>query len=338
MATIQNAIVRPPLNGRLRPFDMRRDLAEVADLVEQCFMGTIDPDGQRYLRQMRSTAKNRVWTRWAGSMVEPHGMPLSGYVWEEDGRVTGNLSLIPFSSNGKRLYLIANVAVHPEYRRKGIARALTSAAIDHASARGTKNVWLQVRDDNEAAIRLYSSMGFVEQARRTTWQNWGAAGQSDWRGVAAEQGYTLSSRRKEHWLKQAAWLERLYPPHLSWHFSLDMPAIRPSFLASVMRLFTGSFYHHWSIQRNGDLLGVVSRQRTASYADHLWLAVPDQFDERAVEVLLKYSRQQVNLRRPLALDLQAGLAGQALQLAGFQIHQTLIWMAANITRGRVSPG
>ena len=116
----------------MRPFDVRRDLAPVADLVEQCFADTLDPDGERYLEQMRAASRNPGFLHFAAAASEWSSVPLSGYVWEEDGKVVGNISLIPFALHNQRNYLIANVATHPAYRRRGIARSLTAQAVEHA--------------------------------------------------------------------------------------------------------------------------------------------------------------------------------------------------------------
>lgn len=53
----------------------------------------------------------------------------SGFVWEENGQIIGNLSLIPSTKGGRRVVVIANVAVHPDHRRRGIAHELTQRAL-----------------------------------------------------------------------------------------------------------------------------------------------------------------------------------------------------------------
>ena len=96
MSTAAKLLSSAPQSGNLRPFNVARDLKQVADLVELCFADTLDYDGQRYLRQMRSAARNPGYLRWAGLIAERAPLPLSGYVWVEDGQLVGNLTLIPY--------------------------------------------------------------------------------------------------------------------------------------------------------------------------------------------------------------------------------------------------
>ena len=55
---------------------------------------------------------------------------------------------------------IAQLAVDPAYRRRGLARALVEEASRRASAAGCWRVTLLVADDNTAARDLYASLGF----------------------------------------------------------------------------------------------------------------------------------------------------------------------------------
>ncbi len=55
---------------------------------------------------------------------------------------------------------ILNLAVHPSYRRRGIARRLLHEAMHRARVRGCHTAWLEVRPSNLAARRLYESCGF----------------------------------------------------------------------------------------------------------------------------------------------------------------------------------
>ena len=61
---------------------------------------------------------------------------------------------------------ISNVAVAPTARRQGVADALISALTELAHALALSFVTLEVRQSNDAAIRLYEKHGFTEVGRR----------------------------------------------------------------------------------------------------------------------------------------------------------------------------
>jgi ribosomal-protein-alanine N-acetyltransferase len=61
---------------------------------------------------------------------------------------------------------IANLAVSPTDWGQGVGRALLDAALEEATRRRTANVYLEVRDSNERARRLYRSRGFEAVGRR----------------------------------------------------------------------------------------------------------------------------------------------------------------------------
>jgi ribosomal-protein-alanine N-acetyltransferase len=61
---------------------------------------------------------------------------------------------------------ILNLAVHPDYRRRGIARRLLAQGLARARTLGAELAWLEVRPSNRAARALYQSFGFKEVGRR----------------------------------------------------------------------------------------------------------------------------------------------------------------------------
>jgi [ribosomal protein S18]-alanine N-acetyltransferase len=61
---------------------------------------------------------------------------------------------------------ILNMAVDPAHRRKGIGSTLLSAATSAAQAQYAKNIYLEVRESNSAAISFYRRHGFEKTAER----------------------------------------------------------------------------------------------------------------------------------------------------------------------------
>ena len=61
---------------------------------------------------------------------------------------------------------ITNLAVHPEWRRRGVARQLLGAALIEGVARGVTLAFLEVRPSNTRALALYESLGFQVIGRR----------------------------------------------------------------------------------------------------------------------------------------------------------------------------
>lgn len=61
---------------------------------------------------------------------------------------------------------ITNVAVHPDFRRRGIGQTLISVLLSHTITNGIRSHTLEVRASNNAAISLYTKFGFEPAGRR----------------------------------------------------------------------------------------------------------------------------------------------------------------------------
>ena len=61
---------------------------------------------------------------------------------------------------------ILNIAVHRDFRRKGVASALLLAALDTFSRSSVSAVFLELRESNLPACTLYQGHGFVVSGRR----------------------------------------------------------------------------------------------------------------------------------------------------------------------------
>lgn len=309
----------------IRKVNIRQDLLAVADLIEICFAQTLDDDGREYLRQLRWTARDMNYLSWLQGAAERISTPLYGFVWEENDRIIGNLSLIPLSRGGKLVYLIANVAVHPDFRRRGIGHLLTQEALSHLRQQGVKTAWLQVREDNPVAHHLYLSLGFVERARRATWQG-GPFGGSP--AVPFLDGVNVVRRRSRDWERQLAWLRAIYPPDVKWNLPLNFSRLSPGPLKQLVRWLRGEEQAHWVALKGTTPIGFATWEPTRASSDSLWLATAPEHEAEAILSLLPYARSELSGRgRPLSVNYPAGRAIQAFSQAGFSHHQTLIWMS-----------
>lgn len=309
----------------MRPLNILRDLPAVADLIELCFSATLDPEGRNYIDQMRRNGRDSHFMNWAPRMIESVSLPLSGFVWEDHGQVVGNASLIPFFKGGQKTYLIANVATHPDYRRQGIASALTEAALQRAREKRASSAWLQVRQDNPGAISLYRQLGFVERARRTTWH---ASPGTNLLSEPREPDILIQPRPARDWHNQSRWLESDYPTALDWYYSQRWNVLNPGLLNSLYCFFAEISTQQWSAYRSGKLSAVLACQHNHGHSEQLWLAAPEPCDPAAITSLLLHGRRALSERHSLTMEFPAEIADEAIRAAGFAPQRTLIWMEA----------
>jgi len=105
------------------------------------------------------------WSRW--SFLTELANPLSHTL------VAGPLSPQPWQVWGYIIFWlvagemhILNLAVHPDHRRRGIARRLLTEALSRGRSLGAQEAWLEVRPSNSPARALYESFGFEEVGKR----------------------------------------------------------------------------------------------------------------------------------------------------------------------------
>ena len=116
-------------------------VTQVAELEKRCFP---DPWSER---SIASELSNQL-ALWL--VAEDNGV-VAGYIGSQT---------VPDESD------MMNVAVHPDYRRRGIAEALVNTLCDALKERGSVSLTLEVRASNEPAKALYEKLGFEKVGRR----------------------------------------------------------------------------------------------------------------------------------------------------------------------------
>ena len=257
-------------SDHIRRLDLSKDLDQVADLIERCFPISRDPDGQTYIQEMRKAARDMRMLGWLTNLAEMGSTKTAGFVWTDSGEILGNLSLIPFQKEGRRIHLIANVAVHPDHRRQGIARALTQRALAYLQRRGDRTAWLQVRMDNDAAIDI------------------------------------------------------------RWNLPVEFNRFTPGFFQRLVNFLDGMQFKHRAFYLQEELQGVITWQKTNSYANNLWLAFPVDKEAELLPAALARVLKHLNREQPLSIDYPQGRFHQHFDELGFENFRTLIWMRCRL--------
>lgn len=231
-----------PFSG-LRPVSLRQDLGAIADLIEVCFVSTLDSAGRAAIREMRMLTRSGsvLWTlnRLSTASVNL----LQGFVWIDNDRLVGNVSVSP-AGYGKG-YVIANVAVHPAFRRRGIARHLMQAALD-LIARKEQFAILQVDADNAGARALYEELGFIEQRTFIRWRRDIQRPQT----APAPSRLTLQRAGHKHTDALVALAQQVRPESqggMGWLRPIRRADFRTPWWAGVGRLATGQMVQHWVV-------------------------------------------------------------------------------------------
>ena len=103
------------------------------------------------------------WSRsmFAGELAKPSSICL-GSIDAEEKRLVGYLIISRYVD----AWHVMNLAVAKSHRRKGIATLLMERLFDLTAGDGRRGYTLEVRVSNEAAIKLYESLGFRSRGVR----------------------------------------------------------------------------------------------------------------------------------------------------------------------------
>jgi len=330
------------VRGGLREVDPGRDLGAVAGLIAQGFAGDLDSRAQAVLREMRWMA--RLWPLF-GWLAEADPIlreSLSGFVWEEPVpgkrglQIVANVSLNP-APGARGRAVICNVVTRPEYRRQGIARQLTQAAMDGAREREAEGVVLQVYASNLAAIRLYRELGFQEAAGETDLRR----EMADAVPLAEAPGYALRRWRRSDGGAALTLARQVTPEALQWLVPVGQGEVQPDAWSSAERWLVdwiaGRRVHRlvaWKGERLSGLLTLRAVRRGPAHTLGLLVHPEDRgrvegaLVSRALGLLAGLSP------RPVWATVfeDHGEAVKALRELGFEERRTLLVLTKDLRR------
>ena len=123
----------------------------------------MNADHLEELERLERICFSRPWSR--KMLAEELENQCAAFLVAEDPEsraVLGYAGVLVMADEG----YITNVAVFPEYRRRGIAAQIIKVFCDFAQGNHLAFLTLEVRPTNKAAIELYRSFGFEEVGRR----------------------------------------------------------------------------------------------------------------------------------------------------------------------------
>lgn len=307
-----------------RPINPNKDIPQVVRLLEMAFGAAIDEDGRRVFTGTQYHQPAFLWR------LNPVANRLSlGYVWEEDGRVVGNVTLLTTQTEGR--YLIVNVAVHTDYRRQGIARNLMKYVKEQVYQRNGKQILLQVEKENRAALELYKSLNYSLLGSMTAWHN----SVPRLRLIDGQGGPPIRRMRGKEW--QAAFdLDALsLHPDLNWPELPELDLYKRTMWRSLGDMLNGRRVDTWVTNSSSNQLsGLVhilsewGRTHLASIRIHpSWKGQLERpLMAHLTRELKYYPRRNIRIIHPDEDELMNSL----LKEANFQPRRTLTHMRLDI--------
>jgi ribosomal-protein-alanine N-acetyltransferase len=131
------------------------------------------PIDARIMAALHHSCFPRPWDEAAMAtfIAAPDTLCLLGSVAGDSGRAPGGFLIARKAADEAELL---TVAVAPNCRHAGLGKALLKSAMATLGESGAKQLFLEVEEGNEAALRLYRSLGAVPVGRRARYYEHGA--------------------------------------------------------------------------------------------------------------------------------------------------------------------
>jgi ribosomal-protein-alanine N-acetyltransferase len=120
------------------------DAGRLVEIERRCFS---DPWSE-------SSFREALGSPWTFGLVAHTGKEIAGYLIGREVAGTGE---------------VLNLAVAPDSRRRGVARALLRTGLGYLRKRQVEEVFLEVRESNQSAQALYLSSGFRPIGQRAAY-------------------------------------------------------------------------------------------------------------------------------------------------------------------------
>ena len=159
--------ISDPFGGSIETYRRCRDeiFAAIDILIKDGFFGNISviPIEQRHIKEIARLEEICFSEPWSEEgILEAYRLGTKFFAAEADKKLIGYIGIKAVIDEG----YITNIAVFPEFRRRGVAKALLNKVFEFAKEKGLSFVSLEVRPSNTEAVSLYEKTGFKEEGRR----------------------------------------------------------------------------------------------------------------------------------------------------------------------------
>lgn len=249
----------------LHRVNFTRDLRQIADLIEICFAQQMDTGGRAAVNEMRAVSylgPLLAVFSWLDRISPGIG---TGYVWRANGKVVGNVSLYragmhPEFGEG---WLIANVAVHPDYRRQGIAQAMMEASIELTRREHGRWIALEVDASNSGARTLYERLHFQTYETLSQWECVGYYGNTS--AIIDPHWMVLLRMPGETAEEMNLVLRRARRGAMAWTHPIDRHQIYDSLFDSFLSFLAATPKEHWLLSDSNNPARILGALWIESY-------------------------------------------------------------------------
>ncbi|MBR9982637.1 MAG: hypothetical protein KFF50_16520 [Desulfatitalea sp.] len=109
-----------------------------------------------------------------------------------------------------------------------------------------------------------------------------------------------------------------------------MHRFEPNPLRWFLNFFDDVNFRHWAFDVSGECHGFITWQKTTTFANNLWLAVPEDLHDAPLADALDGVRMRLSNRHPLSIDYPKGRHTPVFTDQGFYHFRSLIWMSLDL--------
>ncbi|MFK7804271.1 MAG: GNAT family N-acetyltransferase [Anaerolineae bacterium] len=321
-------------DSNVRAMVVRRDARQVISLLELVFNQHLRTAGHHTIAPSFSLQDFLV----GRDQVVP------GFVYSLNNRIVGNVSILESRTPGR--YLIANVAVHPDFRRRGIAREMMKKVTRYIKSRAGHQAVLQVESENTKAIELYSQLGFNPIGAVRDWRmNWYSLKTVKTNPPINRRNpddfgeFSIRPLRSEDTPFVRKLDSSLFPKNLNWPDAPDKKYYQRGIQSFLHRIFTGINHEIWVCENKAKQIvgmGIIENEVGRPYT--LKVRVIPEWSSVVERPLIAKLSRRLRYMRSKSISVQQDASHDSiehlLREAGFGLKRTLTVMQLDLPNSK----